>query len=93
VVIIEALASGCPVAATRVGGIEEVLQGGRFGAILANTDPGFCEDLLGAVRLASRAVVSQAMRQEIAARYTVDSLVQRVDKLYCRFLQLRGLNA
>ncbi len=38
-VLLEAMAAGCPVLATEVGGVPEVLEGGRAGALVPYGDP------------------------------------------------------
>ncbi|MCU0463259.1 MAG: glycosyltransferase family 4 protein [Anaerolineae bacterium] len=40
VTVIEALAAGCPVVATQVGGLPDLLEGGRFGALTPSGDAG-----------------------------------------------------
>lgn len=92
VVVIEALASGCPVAATRVGGIEEVLDYGRLGIILDNTENEFTTGLTKAIDSINMAGGSMVVRQEIADKYSVAALVERIHTMYGRFLRLRGIN-
>lgn len=93
VVLIEALASGCPVAATRVGGIPEVLNEGRFGCLLS-TDPAiFTRELGELVRSgSSRLSVPTEIRKKMAETYSVDTLVKRIDLLYRKTLKLRGID-
>lgn len=92
VVVIEALASGCPVAATRVGGIEEVLDSGRLGMILENSPDSFATGLATAIDSTAKAGSLMTARNEIADKYSVPALVDRMHKLYGRFLRLRGIN-
>lgn len=92
VVIIEALASGCPVAATRVGGIEEVLERGKYGSILGETDESFTADLFVAMQKAGKTTLCDFTRREIAEKYTIDTLIGRVHNLYRKFLKLRGID-
>ncbi len=39
IVILEAMAAGTPVIGTKVGGIEEILDGGRYGLLVSPSDP------------------------------------------------------
>ena len=93
VVLIEAVASGCPVAATKVGGIPEVLENGKYGFMLDSVPELFAEQLAKAVR-ASRdiAALSSGDRQRFAANYSVAALAKRTDSLYRKSLKLRGIN-
>ncbi|MFZ2959736.1 MAG: glycosyltransferase [Candidatus Ozemobacteraceae bacterium] len=91
VVLIEALATGCPVAATDVGGVRELLDGGRLGAILRKNPAGFFEDLEGALRrLPQLEWAAHLGRLEIQDRFRIDHLVDHVADLYGEVLQRRG---
>ena len=87
VTIIEALASGCPVASTNVGGVSEVLENGRIGRLLPSEQSEFTRSL--------SVVISDIMedrfkempnldiREKTCETYSVDRLVQNIYKLYC----------
>ncbi len=82
VVIIEALASGCPVAATNVGGVSEVLQTGKLGYLLPSEPEAFTKKLSEILVNPQKSSYSPALRKEVAARYSVDNLVNNIKALY-----------
>ena len=91
---IEALASGTPVVATRVGGVPDVVRDGVDGFLV---EPGDTE--AAAERLAELAR-DPALRKrlgdagrEVRARYSVTRLVDDVDRLYRSLLAAKGIPA
>jgi glycosyltransferase involved in cell wall biosynthesis len=95
VTAIEALASGCPVVATRVGGIPDVVRDGEDGFLV---DPGAVDDLAERLaRLAAdpalRARMGAAGRARVFTRYAVDRLIDDVDGLYRTLLEQKGISA
>jgi glycosyltransferase involved in cell wall biosynthesis len=93
VTAIEALASGCPVVATRVGGVPDVVEDGIDGFLV---DPAAVQEL--AARLAELARnrelcarMGAAGRERVATRYAVDRLVDDVDRLYRELLERKGI--
>jgi glycosyltransferase involved in cell wall biosynthesis len=95
VTAIEALASGCPVVATRVGGVPDVVQDGEDGILI---DPGSPEQLADAlVRLAGdpelRARMGAAGRTRTLPRYAVSRLIGDVDALYRELLARKSIPA
>jgi glycosyltransferase involved in cell wall biosynthesis len=95
VTAIEALSSGCPVVATRVGGVPDVVSDGEDGFLVA---PGAVGEL--ADRLAQlardpelRARMGAAGRERMQTRYTVDRLIDDMDALYRDLLAKKGLPA
>jgi glycosyltransferase involved in cell wall biosynthesis len=93
VTAIEALASGCPVVATRVGGVPDVVSDGEDGFLV---EPGDVGQL--AARLAELANDRQLLarmgaagRGRMQTRYAVDRLIDDVDQLYRDLLERKGL--
>ena len=82
--LIEAMAAGRPVVATRVGGTPDLLRGGERGRLVPPADP---ETLARAIleALAEPATASrrsQAAREHVLARHSIERLVHDVDSLY-----------
>jgi glycosyltransferase involved in cell wall biosynthesis len=84
VVVIEALAAGCPVVATSVGGVPDVIRDGVDGFLVAASDIEQLAERLA--RLAAdpelRARMGEAGRESVPRRYAVERLVGDVDELY-----------
>jgi glycosyltransferase involved in cell wall biosynthesis len=80
VTIIEALSAGCPVVATRVGGLPDLLEGGRFGALTPSGD----RDALAAGILAVLADPPDTTDAQRAMlnRYGIDRLADDLRALY-----------
>ncbi|HYI74509.1 MAG TPA: glycosyltransferase, partial [Gaiellaceae bacterium] len=92
---IEALASGTPVVATRVGGVPDVVTDGVDGFLV---EPG--DKAAAAERLAElardpdlRAQMGDAGSASVRERYAVERLVDDVDRLYRRLLAEKGITA
>ncbi len=93
VTAIEALAGGCPVVATRVGGVPDVVRDGEDGFLV---EPGSVDELGDRLaRLARdpalRARMGAAGRERMRARYAVGRLIDDVDALYRELLERKGL--
>ncbi len=90
---IEALASGRPVVATRVGGVPDVVRDGVDGYLVELGDVQAAAD--GLARLASdpelRRRMGAAGRERVLARYRVPRLVEDVDRLYRALLSAKGI--
>jgi glycosyltransferase involved in cell wall biosynthesis len=91
--VIEALAAGRPVVATRVGGVPDVVRDGVDGFLV---DAGATDEL--AERLsclaadpALRERLGAAGRARVVPRYAVDRLVDDVDRLYRSLLLAAGI--
>lgn len=92
--VIEALAGGRPVVATRVGGVPDVVRDGVDGFLVEPGDVEALADHLGRLAadpaLANR--MGQAGRERVLKRYSVERLVDDVDVLYRRLLTEKGLS-
>ena len=74
-VVLEAMAAGLPIAATRVGGVPEILVHGRTGLLLPSSDPGAMaaalRELLTDAELCKR--LGESARAEAQRNYTLES--------------------
>ncbi len=88
VVVIEALAAGCPVVATRVGGVADVVTEGVDGFLVEAGDTAALAERLGrlAADPALRERLGAAGRASVPSRYAVERLVDDIDGLYRRLL-------
>lgn len=80
VTVIEALSAGCPVVATAVGGIPDLLEGGTFGALVPTRDA----DALAAAMIQTLTTPPDTTAAQAAMldRYGIDRLVSDLDSLY-----------
>lgn len=86
--IMEALTAGCPVVATAVGGVPDMLDHGRLGMLVFSDD---AQTLADAVLLALRSPQDNAHAREIMLnRYGIDRLISDLDSLYRGLLAKKG---
>ncbi len=95
VALIEALAAGRPVVATRVGGTPDLLGEGERGFLVPPRDPeALARAVLGVLSDAPEAGRRAAAgRAYVLARHTRQRLVQDVDRLYRELLHAAGAAA
>ena len=87
--MLEAMAAGLPVVATRVGGIPSVVEDGVHGVLV---EPGNVVELTEALlRLlrdsALSARMGEAGRQRVAEQYVPERIVPQIEALYCQVLK------
>ena len=85
VAVIEALAAGCLPVATAVGGVEDVLEGGRWGSLVRSRDPSdFGRALDAALDEAAVMTRAEASARMAHARqtYGVGRLIEEHETLY-----------
>lgn len=87
-VLLESMATGAPVVATRVGGAPDVVQDGTTGLLVP---PGSPAELARAIltmieqpRLAAR--LGAAGRRVVAARFSIDRMVEATERAYLSLL-------
>jgi len=82
--LLESMAAGVPVVATRVGGTPEVVENGRTGLLVPPRDPAALADAIGRLLacpvLAGR--LAEAARRDVADRFSVSRLVDTTSRLY-----------
>lgn len=84
IVVVEAMACGSPVVASRVGGIPEIVQNGRSGLLVPPGDP---DALAGAVNrvLSDRGLaemLSGNARERVEERFTWEAAARRTFEIY-----------
>jgi glycosyltransferase involved in cell wall biosynthesis len=93
--VLEAMAAGLPVVASRVGGIPEIVVDGETGVLVEPGDPRPLADalgrLLGDARL--RARMGDAGRRRVLERFDVEAVRRRHLDLYARELSRPGVAA
>jgi glycosyltransferase involved in cell wall biosynthesis len=93
--LIEALAAGCAVVTTDVGGASDVVDGGRVGLLVPAGDMKTFADRLEELAQGPelRRELGEAGREYVLERYSVDRLVDDVDRLYRSLLGRVGRTA
>jgi glycosyltransferase involved in cell wall biosynthesis len=90
--LLEAMAMGCPVVATCVGGIPDIVEDGVNGLLVRPGDPHALAGALARVlrdkALASR--LGEAARATVADRFTAERSLARLEKIYAGLGVRRG---
>lgn len=81
---IEAMASGLPVVASRVGGLLDLIEDDRTGLLVSPDDPLALADAIESLILSPTraAMLGTAAREEVTQRYSFDRMVQAFEDLY-----------
>jgi glycosyltransferase involved in cell wall biosynthesis len=89
-VILEAMAAGAPVAATRVSGTVELVQAGVTGVLVAPGDPiQLAEAILTSVaRPEAGQVMAARAREYVSAHFDIRAVAQQHEALYRRLLMV-----
>ncbi len=91
-VLVEAMAMGKPVIATRVGGIVDLVTHGKNGLLVPPADAGALAEAIES--LLSNPDGSKGMGKEgrrVAGRYDAQSMVSRIDGIYVDLLRQKGI--
>jgi glycosyltransferase involved in cell wall biosynthesis len=80
--LIEAMAAGVPIVATRVGGVPDLLEEGKLGAIVPLDDAALAEAVIAAVKAGKQAPQVQTARQTALARYSIETSATLTEQLY-----------
>jgi glycosyltransferase involved in cell wall biosynthesis len=87
-VAIEAMAAGCPVVATRVGGVPDVIRHGETGVLVPPHSPqDLANGILAILRDQSlRACFGENAREDVQRRFDKGRLIADMEKLYTELL-------
>lgn len=87
-VVLEGMALGLPVVATRTRGPEEQIADGRDGLLVRPGDPGDMEDALARLlgSEAHRRAVGRAARRTVAERFDAGTMARRFEALYAELV-------
>jgi len=92
---IEAMASGLPVVASRVGGLLDLIDNGRTGLLVTPDNPAALVDALESLLMspARAAMLGATAREEVTQRYSFDRMVRAFEDLYLTQLGTAGAPA
>ncbi|MBV9602997.1 MAG: glycosyltransferase [Chloroflexi bacterium] len=90
IALLEAMAAGCAVVATGVGGSVELIKPGVDGCLVPADDPEALAEAIYALMLdpARRSALGQAARRAVANRFTLAGMVEQTLNLYQRLLRI-----
>ena len=93
VVLLEAAAAGLPVVATRVGGVQEVVEDGSTGTLVPAGDAAALARAMAAIESLSpdaRTSMGARGRALVDERYSTDRLMERWERLYSDLVAAAG---
>jgi glycosyltransferase involved in cell wall biosynthesis len=90
--LLEAMALGKPIVATRVGGVPEVVDDGRTGRLVPRDDPAALAAAVASVLDAPDASAMGARgRTRVETSFTLDGMVRAVERVYAAALLEHGM--
>jgi glycosyltransferase involved in cell wall biosynthesis len=90
---IEAMAAGCAVVATRVGGLPDLIADGRTGTLVPADDPAALSSAIGQTLRdpLGRRTICAAARADVEHRFMATRLVDDMKALYLHLLAAKGV--
>jgi glycosyltransferase involved in cell wall biosynthesis len=82
VTLVEAMATGVPIAATAVGGVPDLLQHGKRGELAPPRDARSLADAIERALQPSAQVRAEQLREEVLSEYGEERLCRDLERLY-----------
>ncbi len=91
-VILEAMAAGLPIAATRAGGVPEILENDVTGLLVPKEDPRTLADAIQKLLLSEdlRARLASAARRRVETAHTLEAYRRDLTQFYVETLKMRN---
>jgi glycosyltransferase involved in cell wall biosynthesis len=91
---IEAMAAGCPVVATRVGGLPDLIESNKTGRLVPPRDAeALAHSVIGLLKDSSLArEIGKQARESARQCFTVQRLLGDMDRLYCQLLAGKAIH-
>ena len=94
ITILEAMAVGTPVVATRVGGIPEIVVDGETGYLVPPDDvPALAEAMLRAVQPENAGRLGRGGQSHVRSSFTIRKMAEETVEVYSRAAEMLGLVA
>ena len=90
-VLLEAMAMGCPVIASRVGGVPEIIRDGENGLLVPARDSALLEEAIGQLAGSSemRTRMGEAGRRRVAEEFAQERMLKLLEEEYEQLLAAR----
>ncbi|MFZ0707245.1 MAG: glycosyltransferase [Candidatus Korobacteraceae bacterium] len=90
-VILEAMAAGLPIAATRAGGVPEILENDVTGLVVPTQNPQALADAIQQLLLSPdlRVRLASSARQQVETAHTIEAYRRRLTQFYVETLRMR----